>query len=86
MQSSLELAIRERLAAYLDGEMSLDDFKDWLVGATWDVEQSGEPAAIDLAYDVKLLLAEHSSEGFPETELRTLLRLLHRTVGVSATS
>ena len=86
MQSSLGLAIREHLADYVDGEASLLDFKDWLVGATWDVDESGEPEAIDLTYEIKLLLAEQSSEGWPETELRDLLRPLARFKGVAAKS
>jgi hypothetical protein len=73
MRASLEHAIRERLAEYLEGERQLDEFKDWLVGATWDVEQSKEPAAIDLTYEIKLLLAEHSGGYLTEDELRAEL-------------
>ncbi|MGH2557645.1 MAG: hypothetical protein ACRDJH_01165 [Thermomicrobiales bacterium] len=76
MRSSLERAIRERLAEYLDGERQLDDFKDWLVGATWNVEQSKEPAAVDLTYEIKLLLAEHSGGYLTENELRTEFALV----------
>lgn len=79
MSTSLEQAIHERLADYLAGVRRLDDFKDWLVGATWNVEQSQEPAAIDLTYEIKLLLAEHSGGYLTEDELRTELALAARS-------
>lgn len=84
MRSPLESAIRDRLTHYLAGQASLDEFKDWLLGATWNVDDRDEPVAMDLTYDIQLLLAEYSSEGFPEADLRHQLRpLLKVPVGSS---
>jgi hypothetical protein len=75
--SSLRVSdLRQHLTEYLDGDASLDDFKDWLVGATWDIDETGDAAAIELTYDIKLALAEHSGGHISENELRTELRPL----------
>jgi hypothetical protein len=84
----LELALREHLADYLAGAVTLDEFKDWLVGATWDVDECGDSTAIELAYEIKLALAEHSGGHATDEELRAALRdQLHRgTIVVSSAS
>ena len=85
MQSPLERAMRERLAAYLADETPLDEFKDWLIGATWDIDEVGDPASIDLAYAIKSALAEQSSDIVSETVMRAELRdVLYRGVGAFA--
>lgn len=75
MAHSFSQSIRDRAQGYATGTLSLDDFKDWLVGATWNVEQD-HPEAADLTYDIKLLLAEHSSGDLSDTELRAHLQTL----------
>lgn len=85
MTSPLELAVRQHLTDYLAGNLSLDEFKDWLVGATWDVERTADADTQRLTYDIKLALAEESS-GFVSTaemdeELRSIAR---RVPAVSA--
>jgi hypothetical protein len=73
--TSLQIsAIRDRIIALLTGEISLPEFQDWLVGATWDVEALGDSEAIDLSYDVKLALAELSCGDIDLTEFRERLR------------
>lgn len=80
MPSSLELDLRDRLGRYLDGRASLDEFKDWLIGATWDIDVGDDPAAVALTYEIKLALAEHSSGYMAEDELRRELEALRTTV------
>lgn len=70
---TLEQEIRTRLAAYLDGGLSLEDFDHWFAGATWDVRHS-DPAAAELVYEVELLVAEFTSGHRFESELRDELR------------
>lgn len=85
MQSPLERAMRERLAAYLADETPLDEFKDWLVGATWDVDEVGDPASVDLTYAIKSALAEQSSGIVSEAAMRAELRdVLYRAVSAFA--
>lgn len=52
--------IREHLASYLAGEVSLDHLDNWLTASTWNIHQAGEPEAERLAYAIELRLAEHS--------------------------
>ena len=60
MPQSLTSSIRDQILALLSDQISLLEFQDWLVGATWDVEQHADPDAADLAYGSKLALAELS--------------------------
>jgi hypothetical protein len=85
MTTSLEQTILRHLAAYVAGTTSLDEFEDWLIGVTWNIEQANDPAATDLAYDIELFLAEQSTENFSEAELREMLRPLVETAAVPAT-
>jgi hypothetical protein len=74
----IEQSIRQHLADYLAGNISLDDFTSWLVGATWNVWNAGSTGAAELTYSVELALAEHSSGLLPDEELRAELRALSR--------
>lgn len=76
MASPFELELRERLIGYLDGREPLDEFKHWLIGATWDIDSSGDPAAIALVYEIKLALAVHSSGYVSEDRVRRELASL----------
>jgi hypothetical protein len=60
MQHPLELEIRDRLSAYLASEISLRDFEDWFFPMTWDADKLGDPALLDLVYQIKLDWAEFS--------------------------
>ena len=72
----LEKAIHDHLESYFSGEMSLDEFKDWFVGATWNIEGRAAPEAIELAYAVELALAEASGGYLTTDELQEELRKL----------
>ena len=73
MQPSLEQDLREHLAEYLAERTTLDEFKDWLVGATWDIDETGDETVTELVYEIKLALAEESSGFISERELRAEL-------------
>ncbi len=74
MANPLKSAIRDQITALLIDEISLFEFQDWLVGATWDVEQHGDPDATDLTYSSKLALAELSRGDISPTAFRERLR------------
>jgi hypothetical protein len=74
MTNSLAQDIRERTIAFLLDDCSLAAFQDWLVGATWDVEEHFDPNAVDMTYDIKLALAEYSRGDITAVELRQRLR------------
>ena len=76
MNLSLDYDIRNKLANYLLGEISLEYFMDWFVPVLWDVEHSNNQDAIEMAYEIELRLAEYSSDYWNEDELKKLLRPL----------
>jgi hypothetical protein len=78
MSSPLSFEIRNKLYGYLAGDFPLSKFQDWFIPATWDVERSGDPDAVELAHEINLLLAELSHGDWTEEELRD--RLSHMTV------
>ncbi len=73
MEPSLERDIRDHLLAYLNGDATLDQFKDWLISKTWRMPDGIDSAAIELSYEVQLALADQSSGLTTETELRDAL-------------
>jgi len=83
MEPTFTQSILDRTHAYIAGSMSPDDFKDWLIGATWNVERE-HPDAAGVTYDIKLLLAEHSNGDLSDSELRTQLHALTAVHYVSA--
>ena len=70
MSPSLDIEIRAKLVSYLVDEISLEEFEDWFVSASWNVIHRGSRIAIDLVYDIELLLAEYSKACWNENELR----------------
>ncbi|MBI4507942.1 MAG: hypothetical protein HY691_20640 [Chloroflexi bacterium] len=80
MSDSLHVQIRVELARYLDGEISLEQFEDWFLPATWNVHLAGEDEAANLAYDIDAVLAQASSERWPETRIKAALGRVLSTV------
>jgi hypothetical protein len=76
MRPSLDIEIREKLASYLAGEISLADFEDWFVPASWNVVPSGNQAAANLVYEIEIWLAEFSDGFWREEELKNSLQPL----------
>lgn len=76
MGSRLDLDIREKLASYLVGEISLREFEDWFVPASWNVAQSNNSNAVNLVYEIELWLAEYSDGHWAEQDLKNHLKPL----------
>lgn len=76
MESSLDNEIREKLANYLVGKISLEEFEDWFVSPSWDVDQSKNQVAINMVYEIELWLSEYFDNFRSEDELKALLRPL----------
>jgi hypothetical protein len=76
MAHSLAIGIRERFIAYLAVCLTLAALQDWLVGATWNVEACGDATTVNLTYDIKLAMAEHSRGDISLAEFRKRLREL----------
>jgi len=76
MRRSLDIEIRDKLASYLVGEISLRDFEDWFVPVSWNVIHSGNQVAVNLVYEIELWIAEFSDGFWSEDELKDQLRPL----------
>ena len=73
MSNSLEIQIQERLRCYVAGNLSLTQFEEWFVPATWDVEQTDDAITAQFTSGLLLLLAEYSNGDWIESEMNRLL-------------
>jgi hypothetical protein len=73
MRFSSELEIREQIARYLAGQISLQDFEDWFVARSWNFHEAATPLMQEIVSQVELLLAEHSNSHLDEQSLRQKL-------------
>jgi len=69
----VDYAIREKVAQYLTGGISLDQFEDWLVQSSWNMHRGSDAQSQKLASAIELRLAEHSSGHLSEVDLRAEL-------------
>jgi len=70
--------VRERFDAFARGKISLDEFQDWLVPFSWEIESRGVPLAVRPVRRIQLFLAEHSrghrTLRFVRAEVKAILR------------
>lgn len=69
MNEPLESQIANRVSQ-IGAKGSLDEFREWFVPISIRIEQSGSPRAIELSYEIDGILAEASSAGWCEDDLR----------------
>jgi len=53
-----------------DQSISIDAFREWFVPLSLDIEQSGQPDAIELVHHIDGILAEASSAHWSDEDLR----------------
>ncbi|MFL5244896.1 MAG: hypothetical protein ACJ8FY_22570 [Gemmataceae bacterium] len=73
MPVDLQVSIREKLANYLAGKISLSAFRSWFDPILWDVDETDENAR-QLAYGIELLLSEFDHGDWTVEELKERLR------------
>ena len=66
----------EQLSRYLGNQISLDEFEDWFVQASWNAHRESDPVAFKLSSVIELKLAEHSSGHLSEPNLKEELSAL----------
>jgi len=71
--NSLDIKIRESLACYLTNEISFEEFEDWFMPATWEIEKTSNLLAIELTHEIELRISEFTNGHFTEKELREKL-------------
>lgn len=70
MQTSLDRDLSAWLARYLAREVTLRQFQEWFVPATWNLDRALDARAADLAGEIELRLDEYSSGHLDEPQLR----------------
>lgn len=73
MPSPTETQIRQKIDKLADGKLSLDDFQQWFVPISWNIERSKDPSLIALVYEIDGILAESSSAHWSEPVVREVL-------------
>jgi hypothetical protein len=68
--SDLRIPILMELRKCADQSLSLDAFREWFVPMSIDIEQSGQPDAIELVHHIDGILAEASSAHWSDEDLR----------------
>lgn len=76
MPTSLDRDLQAWLVRYLAHEITLRQFQEWFVPATWNLDRARDAAAESLAGDIELRLDEYSSGHLDEPELRRELAAL----------
>ena len=62
--------IQEALESYLAGDISLSDFEDRFVQASWNIHKSNHPEARGFVHSIELRLSEFSSGHLSEDDMR----------------
>ena len=75
----MEQEIRDQLDAYLRGQLSLEDFRAWLLERTWD-----NPHAPQVAHAIEYFMDEASSGHLSLKEMKEELRQLAAEVPATA--
>jgi hypothetical protein len=65
----LEIQIANRVSRCGEGRCSLEDFREWFVPISIDIESAGNEDAIALAHEIDGILAESSSAGWTEADI-----------------
>lgn len=65
--------MREKLANFANGAMSLEDFADWVDRESWSMHRDSEPEAIKLVSSIHGLLAERDARAIDDATLRQKL-------------
>ena len=73
MVSVLERQIREQVAEYIAGELSLAQLKDWIMPVLWETDRDADPTAYALAAEINARLIEYSNGDWLDSEVRDLL-------------
>ncbi|MBI4460470.1 MAG: hypothetical protein HY648_10490 [Acidobacteria bacterium] len=68
--------IRKQLQEYLAQRISLDQFEDWLVSASWNMHKHADKDAQHLVGAIELRLAEYSRGHLGDSELKYELGMI----------
>lgn len=67
---ALEQDIRDHVGLYLKHDLDFGPFHVWFAGATWNVVQTGDQEATDLAFRIESAIAEFTGGYTTEDDFR----------------
>lgn len=68
--SLVALTIREQLARYITGEITLQQFREWFSPQAWNIHQRADVSTAQLVHEIDLVLAEHDHGDWTEEEVK----------------
>ena len=68
----IEAELREQMRRALRGELSLNDFYDWLLARSWNMHRDSVQSAVDLASEVEAILFERAAGDRNDEDTRLL--------------
>ena len=71
-----ECRVLRQIECLLAHKISLEEFEDWLVRSSWNMQRDSDGKAQDLVWKIELSLAEYSSGHLDSKDLRAELRNL----------
>ena len=71
-----ESEVRDKLAAFVRNELSLQALEDWLAQASWSMHSDSSSKAIDLVSSIHVLLSERDDHILSKADLRRELESL----------
>jgi hypothetical protein len=86
MASEAELEIQQHLSSYLSGKLQRYEFEDWLIPTLWDLAESDDDVARELAGHINNLIAETSCGDRSMESLQEELTRIARPFGVRIVS
>ena len=70
MMTALTREIYAKASEFVDGKVSLRQFEEWFVPATWSVHRANDQVAESLADEIDLSISEHTDGLLSIDELR----------------
>lgn len=74
-----ESEVQNRLAALANGQMSIDDFAEWIEANSWNMHADSPAVAVEIVSSIHLLLSEYDNGDWSESGLRAELLKQSRT-------
>lgn len=70
VMAKLEDQVRNQILQVSKMQLSLDSFREWFAPVAWNIEKSGNQSETNLVYQIEGILAEGSSGGWSDNDLR----------------
>ena len=70
VMSAFDLEIREQLARYVAGDISLSAFREWFSPQAWNIDRRADTLTSQMVHEIDLVLAEFDHGDWIEEEVK----------------